>query len=69
MHSGRDATTSMTECCFMKTVEMLINTQHATLTMRQPVLENRGVYHSAYIAANEPITCSEGQTFVSVSKV
>ena len=35
--------------------------------MRQPRLEKMGAYQKAKNAAIEPMTCSDGQTFVFVS--
>ena len=66
--SGSAAMTSMTECCFMNTVEIHIISAVNRLSARMAVEEKRFVSHSANIEASEPMTCIDGQTLVLVSK-
>ena len=68
-HSGTAASTSRIECCFMNTVDAQMssamthtaNFTHGYCSFRQSSRPN--------IAATEPRTCIDGQTFVFVSKV
>ena len=50
------AATSRMECCFIKTVEMLIKNAATVDAMRQPRLEKMGAYQKAKNAAIEPMT-------------
>lgn len=67
MHIGIAAKMSIMECCLRNTVEILIRAAVTVKAIFQPTAWNRLQFHAVNITATEPITCSDGQTFVLVS--
>ena len=59
---------SRIECCLRNTVELLMSTASTVIRMRHPREENALLFHEANNTAADPITWSEGHTFVFVSK-
>ena len=59
--------TSIMECCFINTVEIDIKNAAIPNESLKPGEENLSVSQAASMAATEPITWMDGQTFVLVS--